>query len=235
MEKVRFTLSHDAENQREIAGMLEKLYQNAGDVTIVAAGPDGLQEVIERCKSKGEEAPMEQSDEYSETGEVFELSVLTHGEAISKQMAAMTRYYVLKPVAYDELMRYISTQTQPRKESKRKVDVTRSAASLCLRIGMPPHILGYQYICHAVALVVEEPEIINRITKELYPRVADHFTTTASKVERSIRHSITVVWKRGRIDEINETLGFPVYTEQSKPTNGEFIALLSNACKPDEE
>ena len=77
-------------------------------------------------------------------------------------------------------------------------------------------------------MVIEDSDLINSITKELYPGVAKRFDTSASKVERAIRHAIEVAWNRGRIDHINEIFGYHVFTKQDKPTNGEFIALVAD-------
>ena len=77
-------------------------------------------------------------------------------------------------------------------------------------------------------MVVENPDSINRITKELYPGIARKFSTSSSKVERAIRHAIEVAWTRGRIENINELFGFKVYGKNDKPTNGEFIALIAD-------
>ncbi len=75
---------------------------------------------------------------------------------------------------------------------------------------------------------MEKPTLINAITKELYPCIAKEFETTASKVERAIRHAIEVAWSRGKIENINEIFGYNIYTKNDKPTNGEFIALIAD-------
>ena len=101
-------------------------------------------------------------------------------------------------------------------------------ANMFLTIGVPAHIKGYQYLRTGVQLVVESPEMINRITKELYPTIARRFNTSSSKVERAIRHAIEVAWARGRIDVLNQVFGKNVCTLAEKPTNGEFIALVAD-------
>ena len=101
-------------------------------------------------------------------------------------------------------------------------------SSLFLTIGIPAHIKGYQFLRIGVKMVVENPDVINRITKELYPGIAKHFGTTASKVERAIRHAIEVAWNRGRIETLNSAFGCKVCTPEDKPTNGEFIAMIAD-------
>ena len=101
-------------------------------------------------------------------------------------------------------------------------------AGLFLTIGIPAHIKGYQFLREAVKMVIENPEMINRITKELYPGIARHFGTSASKVERAIRHAIEVAWSRGRIESLNKAFGCKVAVKEDKPTNGEFIAMIAD-------
>ena len=100
--------------------------------------------------------------------------------------------------------------------------------SIFLMIGIPAHIKGYHYLREAIRMVYAEPETINRITKELYPGIAKRFNTSASKVERAIRHAIEVAWTRGKIENINQIYGFNIYGKNDKPTNGEFIALIAD-------
>ena len=101
-------------------------------------------------------------------------------------------------------------------------------ANLFLTVGIPAHIKGYQYLREAVRMVMEKPELMGRITKELYPGIAHRFGTTSSKVERAIRHAIEVAWNRGRIEALDEAFGRNVCSLDDKPTNGEFIALVAD-------
>lgn len=101
-------------------------------------------------------------------------------------------------------------------------------SNIFIRAGIPPHIKGYQYLRVAVKLAINQPEIVNSITKKLYPTVAEYFNTTASKVERAIRHAIEVAWSRGKIENINAIFGIKIYGKSDKPTNGELIALVAD-------
>ena len=100
--------------------------------------------------------------------------------------------------------------------------------NIFLTIGIPAHIKGYHFLREAIKMVVQDNDIINRITKELYPSIAKKFNTTPSKVERAIRHSIDVAWSRGKVENINQLFGYVVYDKNDKPTNGEFIALVAD-------
>ena len=97
-----------------------------------------------------------------------------------------------------------------------------------MTVGIPAHIKGYQFLREAIKLTIDTPDIINCITKKLYPSIADKFETSASKVERAIRHAIEVAWNRGKIENINALFGVRVYGSNDKPTNGEFIALVAD-------
>ena len=104
----------------------------------------------------------------------------------------------------------------------------RKRASVC---AIPAHIKGYQYLREAVKMVIDNPDLMGRITKELYPGIAHRFGTTSSKVERAIRHAIEVAWNRGRIEALDEAFGRNVCSLDDKPTNGEFIALVSDRLR----
>ena len=95
-------------------------------------------------------------------------------------------------------------------------------------LGIPAHIKGYQYLRDAIALSVEDQEMISSVTKILYPAIAKKNQTTASRVERAIRHAIEVAWGRGKMETIDEVFGYTVSTSKGKPTNSEFIALIAD-------
>ena len=95
-------------------------------------------------------------------------------------------------------------------------------------IGVPAHIKGYQYLREAIIMTVEDMDVINAVTKVLYPEVARKFGTTASRVERAIRHAIEVAWDRGDLDTLQKYFGFTVSNSKGKPTNSEFIAMIAD-------
>ena len=98
-------------------------------------------------------------------------------------------------------------------------------------IGVPAHIKGYQYLREAIAMVINDIDLLSGITKELYPGIAQKFNTTPSRVERAIRHAIEVAWSRGRVDTINKLFGYTIHDEKGKPTNGEFIAMVADKLR----
>ena len=95
-------------------------------------------------------------------------------------------------------------------------------------IGVPAHIKGYQYLREAILIAVEDMDVINAVTKVLYPEVAKRFGTTASRVERAIRHAIEVAWDRGDLDTLQRYFGYTVNSAKGKPTNSEFIAMIAD-------
>jgi len=101
-------------------------------------------------------------------------------------------------------------------------------SDIFMTVGIPAHIKGYQFLREAVRLIIQKPDMINCITKQLYPQVAEKFNTSASKVERAIRHAIEVGWNRGRVDNINNEFGVRAFCAKDKPTNGEFIAVVAD-------
>lgn len=99
------------------------------------------------------------------------------------------------------------------------------------QIGVPAHIKGYHYLRDSIIMSVETPEIINAVTKQLYPAVAKKHSTTSSRVERAIRHAIEVAWDRGDVDVLNSYFGYTIHNSRGKPTNSEFIAMISDKLR----
>ncbi len=115
-----------------------------------------------------------------------------------------------------------------RKEDR---DLEADVTEIIHEIGVPAHIKGYQYLRDAIMMSVNDIEMLNSITKVLYPSIAKKNQTTASRVERAIRHAIEVAWSRGRVDTIDELFGYTVNNKKGKPTNSEFIALISDKIR----
>ena len=110
-------------------------------------------------------------------------------------------------------------------------DLVVMVTEIIHQIGVPAHIKGYHYLREAIILSVKNSEIINSVTKLLYPTVAKIYSTTPSRVERAIRHAIEVAWDRGDIDVLNSYFGFTIQNERGKPTNSEFIAMISDKLR----
>jgi len=164
---------------------------------------------------------------------VLILTALTQETFVSKSISSGASDFLAKPFDSETLRRHlidlkddcgilaIDGRTKGR-------DVEERISSIFLTVGIPAHIKGYQFLREAIKLSINRPEIINSITKELYPTIAEKFETSPSKVERAIRHAIEVAWNRGKIENINNIFGIKVYENNEKPTNSEFIALISD-------
>ena len=107
-------------------------------------------------------------------------------------------------------------------------DLESQVTEIIHRIGVPAHIKGYQYLRTAIMMTMEDNDLINAVTKVLYPAVAKKYQTTSSRVERAIRHAIEVAWDRGDIDTLNAFFGYTIQNERGKPTNSEFIAMIAD-------
>lgn len=149
-------------------------------------------------------------------------------------MAAGADYYFLKPfdaAAMAERIRTLcgeksSLHPLRQRESERNLDM--EITEIIHQIGVPAHIKGYQYLRDAIRMAIEDDQIINAVTKRLYPAVAKKHATTSSRVERAIRHAIEVAWDRGDVDTLTAYFGYTIQSERGKPTNSEFIAMIAD-------
>lgn len=117
------------------------------------------------------------------------------------------------------------------KQETEKKDLVVQIASIIHEIGVPSHIKGYPYLRKAIEIAVKDADSINAVTKVLYPKVAEEFGTTASRVERAIRHAIEVGWDRGDLETLQEYFGYTVSNAKGKPTNSEFIAMVADELR----
>lgn len=155
-------------------------------------------------------------------------------------------YYILKPFDNEMILnriRHIRKNTDKNYMAVRKVQAYESkneymernletdVTNIIHEIGVPAHIKGYQYLRDSIIMTVKDMEMLNSITKILYPTIAKKHQTTPSRVERAIRHAIEVAWSRGKMDTIDELFGYTVSCGKGKPTNSEFIALIADKVR----
>lgn len=152
-------------------------------------------------------------------------------------------YYVMKPFNNDLLLNRIKTVRKVFRNHDRKIeeiientqiredDLENRVTDMLHEIGIPAHIKGYHYLRDAIIMAVEDMDVLNAITKVLYPTVAKKYQTTSSRVERAIRHAIEVAWSRGKLDTLDELFGYTVSNGKGKPTNSEFIALIADTIQ----
>ena len=143
-------------------------------------------------------------------------------------------YYFLKPVEADIIAQRISQITGWKAKSKddeNDKDVEVVVSEIMHQIGVPAHIKGYVYLREAIVATVKNSEMMGSVTKLLYPYVAKKFKTTSSRVERAIRHAIEVAWDRGDVDVLSSYFGYTIQSSRGKPTNSEFIAMISDRLR----
>lgn len=128
---------------------------------------------------------------------------------------------------------YASSMISTPSENKTKapIDLETEITNIIHEVGVPAHIKGYMYLREAITMVVNDMELLSAVTKELYPSIAKKYNTTASRVERAIRHAIEVAWGRGQIEAINRLFGYTVHNDKGKPTNSEFIAIIADKLR----
>ena len=171
----------------------------------------------------------------SSSSKIIIHSSLSMDGFINKAISMGAKYYCIKPFDLQTLKERILEMDQTNTNqnntffnSKIGNQIEEKITNIFITVGIPAHIKGYQFLREAIKLAIANPEIINSITKKLYPTIAQKYDTSASKVERAIRHAIEVAWNRGKIENINNLFGIKVYSSNEKPTNGEFIALVAD-------
>ncbi len=172
------------------------------------------------------------------------VSSFDSAELENELTSAGATYHFLKPVDVDIMVERISDIAENRKKSKQNTvnhsqrqslnpqyDLQVMVTEIIHQIGVPAHIKGYHYLRDSIIMAIEQPDIINSVTKQLYPNVAKKNSTTSSRVERAIRHAIEVAWDRGDIDVLNSYFGYTIHNGRGKPTNSEFIAMISDKLR----
>jgi two-component system response regulator (stage 0 sporulation protein A) len=250
-----------ADDNREFGDILNEYLSNQADIEVVGIARDGLEAcdiiksklpdiaildiimphldglgVLERVNSM----------DISKKPLFIVLSAVGQDKITQRALALGAEYYVVKPFDMEVLVSRIRqlknvTQSNIIKSAYSGEDLSRSVpkpmnieaevTNIMHEIGVPAHIKGYQYLRDAIMMVVEDLEIINSITKQLYPSIAKEYNTTPSRVERAIRHAIEVAWSRGQIDTIDSLFGYTINIGKGKPTNSEFIAMVADKLR----
>lgn len=144
-------------------------------------------------------------------------------------------FYVLKPFDMAALAERLAMFSRSRgaagKRPIKEIDLEVMVTDIIHQIGVPAHIKGYQYLRNAIIMSIEDEEMINAVTKRLYPSIAKRYKTTSSRVERAIRHAIEVAWDRGDVETLNSYFGYTIHNLRGKPTNSEFVAMISDKVR----
>ncbi len=231
---------------------VELIHQNAPDIAIldiIMPHLDGLGVLEKIAESNMEKKPL-----------FIVLSAVGQDKITQRALALGAEYYIVKPFDMDVLVNRIrqlknntylsapqtsiSSSISSHKNEyfttteKRPVHINNTSRSLEVEvtnimheIGVPAHIKGYQYLRDAIMMVVKDLDVINSITKLLYPSIAKEYNTTPSRVERAIRHAIEVAWSRGQVEAIDALFGYTVNIGKGKPTNSEFIAMIADKLR----
>lgn len=160
---------------------------------------------------------------------ILMLSSFLRGNLVNQAAELGADFFLLKPCrtgAVLERVRQLRESGQP--EEHRNTNLETMVTSIIHEIGVPAHIKGYQYLREAILIAVDNMDVINAVTKVLYPEVAQRYGTTASRVERAIRHAIEVAWDRGDLETLQKYFGYTVNGTKGKPTNSEFIAMIAD-------
>ncbi|MEG2205285.1 MAG: sporulation transcription factor Spo0A [Oscillospiraceae bacterium] len=153
----------------------------------------------------------------------------------SEMIGSGFKFYFLKPFEPSVMAKRIMDTCGTIAEKPLPVDDECTVTEILHQIGVPAHIKGYQFLRDAILMTMNDPQYINSVTKRLYPEIAKHSGTTASRVERAIRHAIEVAWDRGDVDTLNGYFGYTIHNLRGKPTNSEFIAMIADHMRLDKK
>ncbi|MBM7584564.1 two-component system response regulator (stage 0 sporulation protein A) [Bacillus pakistanensis] len=217
-----------AHNGQECLELLEEVEPDVLVLDIIMPHLDGLA-VLERLRER------------TSIPNVIMLTAFGQEDVTKKAVDLGASYFILKPFDMENLVSHIrqvsgksnpiiKKSSRPTTEHKPK-NLDASITSIIHEIGVPAHIKGYLYLREAISMVYNDIELLGSITKVLYPDIAKKYNTTASRVERAIRHAIEVAWSRGNIDSISSLFGYTVSMTKAKPTNSEFIAMVADKLR----
>ena len=227
-----------AKDGREALTLIEEKEPDLVILDIIMPHLDGLG-VLERLNSMN----------LSKFPRIVVLSAVGQDKITQRAITLGADYYVVKPFEMDIFTKRIREMfndsiiaepvkrqsTMPTTEmittNRGPVDLETEITNIIHEIGVPAHIKGYMYLREAITMVVNDMELLSAVTKELYPSIAKKYNTTASRVERAIRHAIEVAWGRGQVEAINKLFGYTVHNEKGKPTNSEFIAIIADKLR----
>lgn len=252
MEKIQVCLADD---NRELVKLLEEYFEGAQDIDVVGAsynGKDCLQLVEEKkpdvlildiiMPHLDGLAVLSKLKEFENQPDVIMLTAFGQEEVTKKAVELGASYFMMKPFDLDHLgeqIRQLKHAGDPINRAlgnsytsaRKKPDLDTSITHIIHEVGVPAHIKGYQYLREAITMVYRDLELLGSITKVLYPDIAVKYNTTASRVERAIRHAIEVAWNRGNIDAISSLFGYTISNTKAKPTNSEFIAMVADRLR----
>lgn len=214
----------EASNGEEALSLIENSLPDVVLIDVLLSKLDGIGVVRQVKRSMGADAPA-----------FIVMSLVGNHNILIEANNAGASLCMIKPVNAESVAHHIENllPTSPfapstSGEDYATADLESQVTKIIHQIGVPAHIKGYQYLRTAILLTVNDGEIINSVTKILYPTVAKKYQTTTSRVERAIRHAIEVAWDRGDVDVLNSYFGYTIQNNRGKPTNSEFIAMIAD-------
>ena len=240
MDNRRTVLLADA--NEEFRGLLRNAIERSGEFTVVGSAGDGMEAVRLIGQYRPELVVMDvvlpgldglgvlkQLKDRGDAAKVIMLSAFCGDRVVAEAMELGASYFLPKPFETEALLdRMHSVFGQPAAPESGSGTLKNMVTSTIHEIGVPAHIKGYQYLREAIIIAVDDMDVINAVTKVLYPEVAKRFATTPSRVERAIRHAIEVAWDRGDLETLQKYFGYTVSNAKGKPTNSEFIAMIAD-------
>ena len=240
MDNRRTVLLADA--NEEFRGLLRNAIERSGEFTVVGSAGDGMEAVRLIGQYRPELVVMDvvlpgldglgvlkQLKDRGDAAKVIMLSAFCGDRVVAEAMELGASYFLPKPFETEALLdRMHSVFGQPAAPESGSGTLKNMVTSIIHEIGVPAHIKGYQYLREAIIIAVDDMDVINAVTKVLYPEVAKRFATTPSRVERAIRHAIEVAWDRGDLETLQKYFGYTVSNTKGKPTNSEFIAMIAD-------
>ena len=256
MNKINVAIADD--NQRTVEMMTELLEQES-DIEVIASADDG-EEALRIIKEKQPDVVLldlimpkmdglsvmekvNMDEQITKRPEFIIVTAVGQERITEDAFRKGASYYVMKPFHNDMILSRIkdagngerknSSESESRNavSKKQEYNLETRVTDMIHEIGIPAHIKGYHYLRDAIIMAVDDMDVLNAITKVLYPTIAKMHQTTASRVERAIRHAIEVAWNRGKMDTINELFGYGIQAGKGKPTNSEFIALIADKIR----
>ena len=239
--EIRTVLLADA--SEEFRGMLREHIEKSDEFRVAAATGDGLEALELIRQEKPDIVLMELAlpglDGFSimkelrlqeaDSPKVILVSAFYTEQAMAEAVSLGASFFFAKPCQPQALLERMRAAFSAGEQPERAPgDLKNRITAIIHEIGVPAHIKGYQYLREAIMIAVDDMEVINAVTKVLYPEVAKRFGTTPSRVERAIRHAIEVAWDRGDLETLQKYFGYTVSNAKGKPTNSEFIAMISD-------
>lgn len=219
-----FANIYEASNGEEALSMIMNVLPEVVIVDILLSKLDGIGVIRQARRALGEDAPI-----------FIATSIVGNHNMLLEANNAGASMCMIKPINSESLAHYLDNllpnsyqAVQSFSNDLGACDLETQVTKIIHQIGVPAHIKGYQYLRTAIVLTVNDSEIINSVTKILYPTVAKKYQTTTSRVERAIRHAIEVAWDRGDVEVLNSYFGYTIQSNRGKPTNSEFIAMIAD-------